>query len=442
MIPIDPVLSPDTLPERVDACVIGGGVIGVSTALELAERGLSVALLEKGMIAGEQSSRNWGWCRQMGRDPREVPLVVESLKLWRGMNARVGAETGYRQCGILYLAETEEKLAEHEAWYRNVAQPHRLPTRLIGPDEIEALQPGGAVRWKGALYTSEDGRAEPFIAVPAMARQLIKLGGHVLQRCAVRGIETKGGAVSGVITERGAIGCSQVVVAGGAWSRRFLHNLGIAFPQLTVLNSVMRTEPVDTGSEVTCSGGRFAFRKRLDGGYTVTHNHFSVADIMPDSFRLFFQFLPLLKLDFRGIKLRLGQRFIDEARLARRWRMDEVSPFEQMRILDPAPAQPILDDALQALQAAYPAFQATRVAESWGGFIDVTPDVVPVISPLPQVKQLFLASGFSGHGFGIGPGAGRLMAQLMLGETPCVDATPFRYARYFDGSNPRPSTGT
>ncbi len=111
MIPIDPVSTPNILPPRVDVCIIGGGIIGVATALELAERGISVALIEKGVIAGEQSSRNWGWCRQMGRDPREVPLVLESLRLWRGMNARLGAETGYRQCGIMYLAETEKKLA-------------------------------------------------------------------------------------------------------------------------------------------------------------------------------------------------------------------------------------------------------------------------------------------------------------------------------------------
>jgi glycine/D-amino acid oxidase-like deaminating enzyme len=442
MISIDSVATSDQLPSRVDVCIVGGGIIGISTALELAERGISVAVLEKGIIAGEQSSRNWGWCRQMGRDPREVPLVLESLKLWRGMNARVGAETGYRQCGIMYLAETEEQLAKHEAWHRDVAKPHKLATKLIGPDEIARLQPGGTVNWKGALYTSEDGRAEPFIAVPAMARHLVSLGGHVLQNCAVRGVEFSGDAVSAVVTEKGRVACSQAVLAGGAWSRRFLHNLEISFPQITVLNSVMRTEPIDAGSEITCSGGRVAFRKRLDGGYTVTHNHFSVADIMPDSFRLFFRFLPLLMLDFKGIKLRIGQRFIDEAKLKRRWTMDEASPFEQVRTLDPQPVQSILDDAMAYLKKAYPVFQQARIAESWGGFIDTTPDVVPVISALPQRKGFWLASGFSGHGFGIGPGAGKLMAQLITGETPCVDPAPFRYTRYFDGSNPRPTSGT
>jgi glycine/D-amino acid oxidase-like deaminating enzyme len=232
-----------------------------------------------------------------------------------------------------------------------------------------------------------------------------------------------------------------VVLAGGAWSRRFLHNLGIEFPQLTVIGSVMRTAPLDTGLEKSCSGGKFAFRKRLDGGYTVTHRHLSMADILPDSFRLFFQFLPALKLDWSGIRLRLGKRFVDEARLKRRWRLDERSPFEEVRILDPEPVHSILDEAAASLRDYYPSFQSMQIAERWAGVIDATPDVVPVISVLPKVDGLYLASGFSGHGFGLGPGAGKLMAQLIVGEQTCVDPAPFRYSRFFDGSKMRPTTG-
>src|SRR5919112_1247966 len=96
-ITVDPVESDRQLPEHADVVIIGGGIIGVSTALFLAERGVSTLLCEKGVIAGEQSGRNWGWCRTMGRDPRELPLALESLKLWRGLNQRIGDETGFRQ---------------------------------------------------------------------------------------------------------------------------------------------------------------------------------------------------------------------------------------------------------------------------------------------------------------------------------------------------------
>jgi len=440
--PVIRTIVPDTkLPASASVCVIGGGVAGVSTALELAERGIDVVLLEKGEIAAEQSSRNWGWCRQMGRDAREIPLIQVSLKLWDGMNARVEGETGFTRCGILYLCENEQQLAVKSEWFEKNAKPAGLSTRMIGAAEANELQPGSTRPWKGALYTPDDARAEPFVAVPLMAEALRRKGGKVFTRCAVRGLETKAGRISAVVTERGSIACDTVVLAGGAWSRRFCENLGIALPQLTVVNSVMRTEPLDTGLTRTCSGGHFTFRKRMDGGYTVTHNHYSVADIVPDSFRLFTDFLPALMLDWKGLRLRLGKRFIEEARLKRRWALDEVSPFEEVRVLDPEPVRDILDDAEKHLKDYYPVFGPMKIAERWAGCIDAVPDAVPVISKVEKLEGFHLCTGFSGHGFGLGPGAGKLMAEIVTGETTCVDPSPFRYGRFFDGTRPRPTTG-
>src|SRR5690349_21109240 len=110
----DLVQAERALPKHADVVIVGGGIVGTSTALFLAERGVSVALCEKGLIGAEQSARNWGWVRQMGRDPAEVPLAVESLALWRGLNERVGAETGFRQTGITYLCETQKESAAYE----------------------------------------------------------------------------------------------------------------------------------------------------------------------------------------------------------------------------------------------------------------------------------------------------------------------------------------
>jgi glycine/D-amino acid oxidase-like deaminating enzyme len=437
----DPVYSDTELPARTGVAVIGGGIIGTCTALELAERGIDVTLIEKGVIAGEQSSRNWGWCRQMGRDIREIPLILVALDAWRGMNERVGAETGFRQCGIIYLCETDEELAARETWYEKNARPFNLATRIVSGEEAAQLQPGSTRKWKGALFTSADGRAEPFLAAPTIAHGARRKGAKILTNCAVRGLETAAGKISAVITEKGRIACDTVVLAGGAWSRRFLGNLGIPFPQLTVVNSVMRSKPIDTPLERSCSAGKFAIRKRHDGGYTIAHRHLSVADIVPDSFRLFREFLPALKVDWNGLRLRLGQRFLDEARLKRQWALDERSPFEDVRILDPEPVTSILNEAEASLKEYYPAFRDMEIAQRWAGVIDATPDAVPVMSPIEKLPGLYLASGFSGHGFGLGPGAGKLMADLVTGATPCVDPEPFRYSRYFDGSNPQPTTG-
>ena len=440
--PIIDLVSPSReFPKRSNIVVIGGGVAGTATALELAERGLEVTVVEKGEIAAEQSSRNWGWCRRMGRDHREAPLIDVAMALWNDMDRRVEASTGFTVCGILYLCETEAELAAKADWHENIGKPAGFSTRMISAAEAAELQPGCVKPWKGGLYTPDDGRAEPFIAVPAMALAAQRGGAKIFTHCAARGLETTAGRVSAVVTERGAIACDTAVLAGGAWSRRFCHNAGIALPQLSVLNSVMRTEPLDTGHTRTCAGGGFTFRKQADGGFTVTHQHLSVADVMPDSFRLLLDFLPALRQDWRGLRLRFGKRFFDEARLKRRWALDERSPFEEVRILDPEPARDILDQAAASLVAHFPAFQTMRIAERWGGIIDAMPDTVPVISPVEKLPGFYLCTGFSGHGFGLGPAGGKLMAELVTGEPPCVDPAPFRYSRYFDGSKPRPTTG-
>src|SRR5438552_18417919 len=100
---VDPVPSDEKLPAQADVVIVGGGIIGTSTALFLAQKGVSAVLCEKGHIAGEQSSRNWGWCRKMVRDPRELPLVIESLRLWEGRSQRVGAGTAFRTGGAWAL---------------------------------------------------------------------------------------------------------------------------------------------------------------------------------------------------------------------------------------------------------------------------------------------------------------------------------------------------
>src|SRR4051812_49829984 len=103
---VDPVPSDEKLPASADVVIVGGGIIGTSTALFLAQRGVSAVLVEKGHIAGEQSSRNWGWCRKMARDPRELPLVIESLRLWQGMYEAVEAATRFPTRGIMEFPAT------------------------------------------------------------------------------------------------------------------------------------------------------------------------------------------------------------------------------------------------------------------------------------------------------------------------------------------------
>src|SRR5580704_11322327 len=165
---VDPVRSDDVLPARADVVIVGGGIIGTSTALFLAQKGVSTLLCEKGHIAGEQSSRNWGWCRKMGRDPRELPLIIESLRLWQGMNQLTEAETGFRQPGIMYLAESPAELGQFESWLEHARQ-YQLDTRILTAAETAELLPGLTGIWQGAMYTASDGKAEPQRGAPAIA---------------------------------------------------------------------------------------------------------------------------------------------------------------------------------------------------------------------------------------------------------------------------------
>lgn len=437
--PIDPVASDPDVPAATRVVVIGGGIVGVCTAFFLARKGVPVVLCEKGEIAGEQSSRNWGWCRTMGRDPLEVPLAMEALRLWAEMNSLTGSETGFRRAGIVYLCRNRKELAKREAWLEQVGRPFQTGTRLLTRDQTAKVLPGLAGDWTSALYTPTDGRAEPAHAAPAIAQAARRGGAVVLTRCAVRGIDTAGGRISAVVTERGRIACDAVVLAGGVWSRLFCRPLGIRLPQLKVLSSVMRTEPLPGGPEASASGFGFGLRKRLDGGYTVASWSGNVADIVPDSIRFFRDFMPALRRRGGDVRLRLGRQFFVELAQKKAWKLDGPSPFEAVRTLDPPVQQVILDEATSHLTRAFPVFHTMRVAQRWGGMIDVTPDGLPVISAVDSVPGFFIATGFTGHGFGIAPGAGRLMAELVTGEAPVVDPSPFRYSRFTDGTRPKPS---
>ncbi|MFI5014216.1 MAG: NAD(P)/FAD-dependent oxidoreductase [Hyphomicrobiales bacterium] len=426
---IDKIESDAALPRRAEVVVIGGGIIGVSAALYLAQKGVDVAVCEKGTVACEQSSRNWGWVRAMGRDLAEMPLCLESQRLWAEMNTTCEAETGFRRCGVLYLCDTDREMAAQQAWL-DQARIYQITSRIVAPGELAEILPAAKRKFAGALMTPTDGRAEPQKAAPAIAATARRHGAKILENCAVRGLDLAAGRVAGVVTEKGRIACDTVILAGGAWSRLFCGNEGIDLPQLKMLSSVFATTPMEGGPEVTVGGSDFAFRKRLDGGYSVARRNGTISHITPDSFRLFFDFFPSLIKGWNEVRLRVAGRFLEEWRIPRRWKLDASSPFEAVRVLDPAPDRPMLEEAKGKVAAAFPFFRDMKVAASWGGLIDVTPDAVPVISKVEAMPGLVIATGFSGHGFGIGPGAGKLAADLVTGATPIVDPTPFRLARF------------
>jgi glycine/D-amino acid oxidase-like deaminating enzyme len=156
-------------PASADVIVIGGGIIGVFTAYYLARRGLSVAVVEKGRIGAEQSSRNWGWCRQQNRDARELPMSTRSLELWERFAADSGEDTGFSRCGLFYLSNDEAKLARWARW-RDFAKTAGVTTHMLsGREATERGQATGRA-WKGGVFSPSDGTADPGKAAPALRR--------------------------------------------------------------------------------------------------------------------------------------------------------------------------------------------------------------------------------------------------------------------------------
>jgi glycine/D-amino acid oxidase-like deaminating enzyme len=430
---VDSVVSDEHMPAVTQVVVIGGGIIGTFAALTLAGRGIPVVLCEKGYIACEQSSRNWGWCRQAGRDAREMPLIVQSLGLWRDMNRLTDSDTGFRECGVLYVGESESDEARFAAW-ADMAKPYDIGTRIVRGAELAALMPGASRTFACGLYVPTDGCAEPQRAVPAIARAAQRRGAVILAHCAVRGIERSGGRAAAVITERGRIACEAVVLAGGAWSSLFCASLGIRLPQLKVLSSVMRTAPIADGPDSCTYLDAVGYRKRRDGGYTLANGAGYVAPFVPDSLRYLGEFLPTIRKERDTLRVRVNAQSLREFRAPRSWPLDRPSPFEAARVLDPAPNKTLNQQALSAMIELYPQFRDVQIVQQWGGYIDITPDVVPYISTVGTLPGLTVATGFSGHGFGIGPAAGRSAAELAIGGTPSVDLEPFRISRFSDGS--------
>jgi glycine/D-amino acid oxidase-like deaminating enzyme len=424
--------SDEKLPAAADVVIIGGGIVGATAAYFLARRGHSVALLEKGYIGCEQSSRNWGWCRQQNRDARELPLSGIALRLWDELTADIGRDLGFRRCGLVYATDNPKQLGEWEKW-RETARQFGVNTKMISAAEAAAAIPGTGRRWLGGVHSWEDGKAEPGLAAPTIAEGARAHGATIHQNCAARGLDITHGAVTGVVTEKGFIRANAVLCAAGAWASAFCRRHKISFPQASVRQSTLRTRPAPNVGEAIYTPD-CVLTRRIDGSYTLAISGKAVLEITPQGIRHARSFMPMFVKRLKAVEIGIGKSFFEGPEALGRWSLDEPSPFEHIRVLDPSPKSEAITATLQRVKKLFPALAGIEVAESWGGYVDSTPDAVPVISSIEGIRGFFLAAGCSGHGFGIGPGIGQLAADLVANDTPCVDPTPFRLSRLLDGS--------
>ena len=374
--PLMLVESPDEFPRSADAVIIGAGIVGVFAAYYLARRGLKVVLLEKGRVGAEQSSRNWGWCRQQNRDARELPMATKSLDLWEQFGQDSGEDTGFRRCGLLYLSNSEEELAGWARW-RDFARTVGVTTHML--DSVTAAERGVATgrAWKGGVFSPSDGTADPSRAAPAVARAIIKLGGTVLQNCAARGVETEGGRLSAVVTEHGTIRTRTAILSGGAWASSFCRQLGIRFPQASIRSSILSVAPGEAALPDALHTAGVSVTRRGDGGHTLAISGRGRGDPTPQQVRFAPQFLPMFLRRWRSLSpgglegVRSGHESLS------RWRLDRPTPMEHMRILDPAVDRGTIRLTYERAIELLPALKGRRIEASC---------VAPIMFRVPGVS--------------------------------------------------------
>ena len=422
---------------EADVVVIGAGIVGCATAYYLARRGARVVVVERASVAGEQSRKNWGFVRQQGPDPLEMPLVMEANRIWRTLECELGADVEWTQGGNLALAADEARMARFEGWLP-VAREFGLQTRVLRAGELASVIPALGGTWVGGMHTPGDGHADPEKATDAFAHAARMHGARIQLQCAVQRIETAVGAVTGIVTETGEIRTPTVVCAAGAWSSRLTRTLGIALPQRWVRGTVARTTAVPPVTACAVWGPGVAFRQRRDGSFNIAAGGALDHDVTLESLHQLRFFLPNYWKNKSLFRFHVGRPLVRSLVSALPRSAARRQPLVWDRAVEPVPNPAKVRRSLAELQRVLPSLPALGIARSWAGYIDATPDLVPVLGEVPRRRGFVLATGFSGHGFAMGPIAGRLVSELILDGKTSLDISGFRYSRFAEGAIGKP----
>lgn len=432
-----PVQYDSPLPTEVDVVVIGAGIIGITTATELAENGSTVLVCEKGRVAGEQSSRNWGWIRQTGRDADELPLMIESLQLWKDAAGRTGENAlTFNQHGVMYVSRTDEATRKLEETL-HLLNSHGVESSLLTPSQVAARTPHASEHWKktvkAGLWTASDGRVEPWGAGNALARAASNSGVLIKEHCAVDSIQHAASGQHLVETETGTVKCTSILIAGGMWSGQMTRSLGIHLPQLSVKATAARLDNTPELLNENRSDDGLALAPRLDGGYTMALSGYQEHFITRDSFRYLWPYRQAVLEKFSKTTFRVRTPAGYPKSLSSIL-PGKDSTYQQGRIMDAVADPRIVERMLAKLRQQHEHCENARVSHAWTGMIETTPDFVPVLDEVETHPGLFIATGFSGHGFGIAPGVAKTMANMIRGGKSQHDLSRFRLSRFTDGS--------
>ena len=404
--------------DKWDLIIVGGGIVGCSTALYAARSGLRVLIVERDTPGSRQSGRNLGFVRQQGRDFRELPLAMASLNLWEGLEQDLGRKVGWLRGGNVVLATSDGDLANQANWQSKATQ-FGLDTVLLTQAQIREKLPliADDAKVRGAMFTASDGRAEPSRATRAMFEAAIEAGVSVILGARVTRVDIQAGHVHGVWIGRRLYRADQVLCAAGTESSKLLRAVGYILPQERIRATVARTVPAADLTVNPCiSLPLTGIRQDARGAFV-----FSVAggeyDVRFDSWRTMRHYKETHKNNPDAARINyLGplQRFAPSRPLVP---IADIAPTSEAV----EPAHYRVQQAQDELSRFLPAIADLEIEAVWAGIIDTLPDVIPVMGHVDGVNGLLVATGFSGHGFGLGPMAGKVMAELAQGHSSSVD---------------------
>lgn len=399
-----------------DCIVVGGGVTGAMTALELSGSGARVALVEKDTIGFEASSRNMGAFGALGKFA--VDLAAPSPEGWLRYRNLLGDTIEYKNGGRLCVAESEEHIPAIDAMIRK-GRANNVTLEELDAAQLQQRFPflsGNEIR---GLFAPDDGTLNPATTMASLRDVLMNTPGvTVMENRMALGIAAKKGAVTGVSTDKGMLTSENVLCTGGIWSRRLLDQIGVHIPiqLMTVIHA--QTKPLPQWADVFLRGPYYGIRQfrsgevRISGGFI---NVGSAHAISAADFRDLRLWLPRL------IQNRHHMRFLFDKKLF----ASELHNFFNRKAPPPRGYEawvPLAQSMkrFREAQKAVPALADAEFSHVNGGMIDLTPDGLPVLGPVRNLKGLFLATGFSGQGFGLAPVTSQLVAQAILGETPPI----------------------
>ncbi len=376
-----------TTPVRADVCIVGAGLVGCSTAYHLAKRGADVLVLERAWVGAGSSSRGMGGIRHQFVDAADIAFVRVSMPLFREFDA-------FEQRGYLFVAETEPGLDELRAG-ADALRARGVDVRMLDTREIAALVPG--IRTDdlaGGRIGVEDGYGDPKAVLGRFVEEAKRLGARFAEEQNVVAVGVRDGRVSEVGSTSLRVVAGHVLVACGAWSADVLASCGVDVPIWPYRRQIARSGPFPTLARIP-----------------MTIEWESGLHFRPSGEDQLFA-MPNVRRDGSLEKAPSGR-----------------TPPAPM-IVDPRALAWTREKAARR----HPAFADLTFAESWACYYEMTPDDHPILSAIPEVAGLYVAAGFSGHGFMQSPAVGRCMAELLTeGRAETVDLAPFSLERFRGG---------